>query len=84
MLSVKILQNSIYFLGAPILNGMIEHPMTQALNYYQLPIKPRIRQYGRRVKDEFQLDLRHDYRINPMISNDYVDFYLLGELNYQG
>ena len=37
-LTMVIIQNSMYFLGDYIMNGMLEPPLTQLANYYQIPI----------------------------------------------
>jgi hypothetical protein len=37
--SLVIIHNALYFFGNFIINGMIEAPLTQLLNYYQYPIQ---------------------------------------------
>jgi len=48
-----------YFLGDYIMNGMIEPPMTELLNNYQVPLNLDTFLHGQNTADKFFLDLRH-------------------------
>lgn len=57
--SLVISQNAIYFFGDYIVNALIEAPLTQLLNYYQIPVhimNPLSIQTG---NDYFMFDMRH-------------------------
>jgi hypothetical protein len=76
-------KNAIYFLGAESLNGMIEPPMTRALNYYQIPFELEHIFAGQEGYAEFNLDFRH-IDDDPDIGTGYAEFLLIGDWLYEG
>lgn len=81
-----IVQNAMYFFGDVILNGMLEHPLAQLLNYYQFPFTLKQSRFlpGQSYEDSFVLDLRHTPSIDPQITDQQVDFYMSGQMIYNG
>lgn len=83
-LTMIVIQNSLYFLGDYIMNGMIEPPMTQLANYYQFPVHLPQAFNGQEASADFMLDFRHHPNRNPEVGNGYMDLFVLGELSYEG
>jgi len=79
-----IIQNSLYFLGDYIMNGMLEPPLTQLVNYYQLPIHLGQAFTGQDASADFVLDFRHHPERNPQIGNGYMDLFVVGEWLHNG
>lgn len=81
-----IVQNAMYFFGDVILNGMLEHPLAELLNYYQFPFTLRQSQFlrGQSYEDSFVLDLRHAPSIDPQISDEQIDMFFSGQMIYNG
>jgi hypothetical protein len=79
-----IVQNSLYFMGDAIMNGMLEPPITQLLNDYQMPLTLGTFFPGQEASADFFLDLRHQVGRDPNIGNGNLDFFFLGELIRDG
>ena len=78
-----IIQNSLYFLGDQIMNGMIEPVMTDFLNNYQFPLHLNDFFKGQDAQGDFFVDLRHVPYLNPRIGTGFMDFYFIGEMIYK-
>jgi len=78
-----IVQNALYFMGEIILNGMLEPPLTQGLNYYQLPFGLKGPFNGQDTYDHFSIDLRHHPKFHPAVNKGYLDLFLIGETSYK-
>lgn len=59
---------------------MLEPPLSQFLNYYQLPLHLNDFFHGQTAEADFFLDLRHQTSIDPIIGNGHMDMFFLGEL----
>lgn len=77
-----IVQNSMYFAGQHILNGMIEPVLTKFLNYYQLELTLPSPFKGQYSEDTFTFDLRHTQA--PFIGPNYMDMFIYGAVTYKG
>lgn len=78
-----IMQNSMYFMGNYILNGMLEPPLTQFLNFYQVPLHLNNFFPGQDATADFFLDMRHQVSQDPVIGTGHMDFFFLGEMIYK-
>jgi len=78
--TLVIIQNSLFFLGDYILNGMIEPVMSEWLNSYQVPLHLDDFFKGQRAHADVFLDLRHVTNKNPVIGPGYLDVWTLGEV----
>jgi hypothetical protein len=58
-LLLVIIQNSVYFLGDQIFNGMIEPSLSEFMNYYQVPLGLDDFFPGQSAHADFFLDMRH-------------------------
>jgi hypothetical protein len=54
-----IVHNALYFLGDAIMNGMLEPPITDIMNDYQLPIQVPSFWMGQDTSANFFVDMRH-------------------------
>ena len=80
--ALVIIQNSVYFAGQHIFNGMLEPVMTKYLNYYQLEVVLPSPFKGQWSEDVFTFDLRHTEQ--PFIGENYMDMFIYGAVSYNG
>ena len=76
-----IIQNSVYFLGDQIFDGMAEPVLTKALTNYQWKIDLEDSFAGQNAFESFYIDARNTHR--PFIGEGYMDFWINGELKYK-
>jgi len=81
--AIVIIENSVYFVGQYIFNGMIGPILTEFLNNYQLNLNIPAYFPGAQTASA---DVTIDYRntMTPYIGEGYIDLFFLGEMIYNG
>ena len=79
-ITIVIIENSIYFIGDYVLNGVMEPVMTGMMNKYtfELPIESPF--IGQRAKSTFKFDFRNTK--SPDIQQGYMELAIYGLLTH--